>query len=94
MHPFPFKTTASGTNNEKSPSSNMKQKSEDVTPNTTDNHVTVGESSGYEETKDDSYRDQPRASASDHGNECSFDKSTQHEAVSYTHLTLPTKRIV
>ena len=79
MHPFPFKTTASGTNNEKSPSSNMKQKSEDVTPNTTDNHVTVGESSGYEETRDDSYRDQPRASASDHGNECAFDNSTPHE---------------
>ena len=30
MHPFPFKTTASGTNNEKSPSSNVKQRSEDV----------------------------------------------------------------
>ena len=69
MHPFPFK----------SPSSNVKQRSEDVTPNTTDKHVTVGERSGYEETRDDSYRDQPRASASDHGNECSFDNSTPHE---------------
>ena len=79
MHPFPFKATASGTNNENSQSSNVKQRSEDVTPNKTDNHVTVGESSGYEETRDDSYRDQPRASASDHGNECSYDNSTLHE---------------
>ena len=69
MHPFPFK----------SPSSNVKQRSEGVTPNTTDNHVTVGESSGYEETRDDSFRDQPRASASNHGNECSFDNSKLHE---------------
>lgn len=79
MHPFHFKTTASETNNEKSPSSNVKQRSEDVTPNTMDNHVTVGESSGYEDTRDDSYRDQPRASASDHRNECSFDNSTPRE---------------
>ncbi|CAH3034858.1 unnamed protein product, partial [Porites lobata] len=71
--------TVGETNNEKSPSSNVKQGSEDVTPNTTDNHVTVGESSGYEETRDDSFRDQPRASASNHGNECSFDNSTLHE---------------
>ena len=41
--------------------------------------MTVGESSGYEETRDDSYRDQPRASASDHGNECSFNNSKLHE---------------
>ena len=79
MYPFPFKATAGGTNNEKSPSSNVKQRSEDVKPNNTDNHVTVGESSGYEETRDDSYRDQPRASASDHRNECAFNNSTPHE---------------
>ena len=79
MHPFYFKMTVGETNNEKSPSSNVKQGSEGVTPNTTDNHVTVGESSGYEETRDDSFRDQPRASASNHGNECSFDNSTPHE---------------
>ena len=46
MHPFPFKATASGTNNENSQSSNVKQRSEDVTPNKTDNHVTVGEAVG------------------------------------------------
>ena len=79
MYPFPFKATAGGTNNEKSPSSNVKQRSEDVTPNTGDTHVTVGKSSEYEETGDDSHRDQPRASANDHGNECPFDNSTPHE---------------
>ena len=40
--------------------------------------MTVGESSGCEETSDDSFRDQPRASFGGEVNEC----STENEAAS------------
>ena len=41
--------------------------------------MTVGESSGCQEASDDSFRDQPRASACDQVNENSTEEETAHE---------------
>ena len=65
-------------------SSLTKQPSEDSTPASQlsaslEGHMTVGESSGFDHTCEDSYRDQPRASVSDQGNECSLENHTPYE---------------
>ena len=70
-------------NKEDSAPSDMKQPSEPTIPanqlSASKDYATVGESSGCQETSDDSSRDQPIASACDQVNEPSTEKETAHE---------------
>lgn len=50
---------------------------------TEDGHVTVGESSVSQETSDDSFRDQPRASAGKQEIECSSENAIAHDEGRY-----------
>ena len=81
--PFLFQMPQSALSKENVAQGDTKPPSEDViTANqlsTVEGHMTVGESSGCEETSDDSYRDQPRACAGDQVNECSTENETVHE---------------
>lgn len=73
---FHFQTPQSTTNDENSALHDVKQVNP-LCPK--EGHVTVGESSGCEETSDKSCRDQPRASASGQENEYSTNKDTSYE---------------
>ena len=83
MPGFLFQMPQSALSRENIAQGDTKPPSEHVIPanqlSTLDGHVTVGESTGCEETSDDSYRDQPRAYAGDQVNECSTENETVHE---------------
>ena len=78
-----FQLSETALNKEDSAPSDIEQPHEPTIPanqmSTTKDHVTVGESSGCQETSDDSFRDQPRASACDQVNENSTEEETAHE---------------
>ena len=78
-----FQLSQTALNKEDSAPSDIEQPHEPTIPanqlNTAKDHVTVGESSGCQETSYDSFRDQPRASACDQVNENCTEKETAHE---------------
>lgn len=78
-----FQLSQTALNKEDSAPSDTEQPHEPTIPanqmSSSKDHVTVGESSGCQETGDDSFRDQPRASACDQVNENCTEKETAHE---------------